>query len=144
MLALFLGVSRSPLVAVIALIFIALAISVRAGLCFNSWFFFTVVIIYVGGIMVIFVYLSSLISRFKINLISVISERGAALLGALRVFYLQSPRVRTRFFSWTGVGFYLISFGLIRFLIFYLLIGLISVFKICDKTEGPLINKIKY
>jgi len=36
LLALFLGVSRSPLVAVIALIFVALAISIRAGLCFNS------------------------------------------------------------------------------------------------------------
>jgi len=94
--------------------------------------------------MVIFVYLSSLIRRFKINLISVVSERGVALLGVLTVFYLQSPRVRTRFFSWTGVRFYLISFGLIGFLIFYLLMGLISVFKICDKAEGPLINKIKY
>ena len=63
------GVSSSPYVAIACLVVVSVFLSVQVGIRFIRWFFFTLVIVYVGGIIVIFIYLSRLIQSAKITLV---------------------------------------------------------------------------
>jgi len=73
------GISPSPYVAIGCLVLTALTLRVKVGVVFISWFFFTLVIVYVGGIIVIFIYLRRLVQSAKMTLVG---ARGY-LLGAL-------------------------------------------------------------
>jgi len=137
----FLCLSQSPFTAIFFLIFIALYISIKTAYLYSSWFFFSVLIIYVGGIIVIFLYLTRLISSFKIKpwKITLLEFRGLA-----RVVIFLSPLEATLFTAkkrFLRARFHYQRCTLIFFLIFYLLIALILVFKLCQKQEGPLKRK---
>jgi len=78
------GVSSSPYVAIGCLVLTALTLSAKVGVAFISWFFFTLVIVYVGGIIVIFIYLRRLVQSAKMTLVG---ARGY-LLGALGLSFI--------------------------------------------------------
>ena len=78
------GVSSSPYVAIACLVAVSVYLSVQVGIRYISWFFFTLVIVYVGGIIVIFIYLSRLIQSAKITLVGARGPLGGGLLLGLR------------------------------------------------------------
>lgn len=88
------GVSSSPYVAIGCLVLIALTLRIKVGVVFIRWFFFTLVIVYVGGIIVIFIYLRRLVQSTKITLVGARGYLlGAILLGLMRsVGLLNVPR----------------------------------------------------
>ena len=61
------SVSASPYVAIFSLISLVTLLRIKLGVSFITWFFFTLAIVYLGGIIVIFIYLSSLIQTVKIR-----------------------------------------------------------------------------
>ena len=89
------------------LVVTALSLRLKVGTLLGRWFCFTLIIVYVGGIMVIFAYLRRLVQPMKINLLRT-SVMGMALL------ILGGPAVlRTLFFrlvgheTWTDTRFFL-------------------------------------
>jgi len=88
------GVSSSPYVAIGCLVLTALTLRIKVGVVFISWFFFTLIIVYVGGIIVMFIYLRRLVQSAKITLVGARGYLlGALLLSLLRgASLLNAPR----------------------------------------------------
>ena len=63
------GVSASPYTAILFLVLATVGLRFKVGVSCSSWLFFVLVIVYLGGIMVIFVYLRRLIQSMKVNLV---------------------------------------------------------------------------
>lgn len=61
--------AASPQLALLGLIIVSARLGVYCGIVFLSWFFFSIILIYVGGIIVIFIYTMSLFSSFKVDLV---------------------------------------------------------------------------
>jgi len=133
------GVSSSPYVAIGCLVLTALTLRVKVGVLFIRWFFFTLVIVYVGGIMVIFIYLRRLVQSTKITLVG---ARGyllrALLLSLLRRVSLLSVPGRDDRRAWVAVSYSLRRGPLAVFGALYLLGALLSVYRLCQKGEGPI------
>ena len=136
--SIFVRLSGSPYLAISFLILLAFILRCKTGIFFISWFFFTLIIIYVGGIIVIFAYLSRLIQLSKINLLNIYTTffiLVRAIVITFMFFLLENccPQV-----YWLSSGFVKSNVPLIIFSVLYLLVGLISVYRLCQKTEGPI------
>ena len=84
MAAIAVGASSSPYTAILFLVITALILRLKIGTLVGSWFCFTLIIVYLGGIIVIFAYLSKLVLPVKINLL-----RSSIVLAGL--FFLRGP-----------------------------------------------------
>ena len=83
------GASSSPYTAMLFLVITTFNLRLKVGTLVGSWFCFTLIIVYLGGIIVIFAYLRRLVQPIKINLL-----RSAIVYPGL--FLLRGPvRVRT-------------------------------------------------
>ena len=56
---------------VIFLVFRRVTLAASSGVLLSSWLFFSVIIVYVGGVLILFVYISRLIREHKVLEISV-------------------------------------------------------------------------
>jgi len=131
-------VSTSPIFAVLGLIFLARALAVKVGLMYINWFFFVLIVVYVGGIIVMFIYLARLMQGEKIPPLgpSVLLLAGApsACIVWARGLQGRLPELSL----WVNVRMWLVNGPLVIFLIFYLLVALIGVCRICEKVAGPI------
>ena len=117
----------------------------RAGLALrlgikNSWFFSILILVYVGGIIIIFTYITSVIASRKI--LGVTPRTVSGLAVALIIFATaHTSNPASTQVLWPGIilGANVIPF--IFFIVVYLLLALISVFILIEKEAGPL--KIK-
>ena len=127
-----------PCTVVLLLVITALILRLKIGTLVGSWFCFTLIIVYLGGIIVIFAYLSRLVQPIKINLLrSSIVLAGLLLLGGpirLRALLLNLTRHET----WTDTRFFFRNLALVVFMVVYLLLALLSVYRLCEKQEGPM------
>ena len=132
------SLSSSPFLAVLGLVALTLGLSLKAGLLFINWFFFTLIIVYVGGIMVMFTYLSRIVRLSKVNTLNP-GLRALLVRGGLAcVLLLLRLQRRTDQVSWLERGFFVRSRPLALFRVLYLLVGLLRVYRLCQKAEGPL------
>lgn len=93
---------------------------------------------YVGGIIVIFVYLRSLIQSSKVNLLG---RQGRLLVArglAVRGVSVTARGNQKEEGAWVDVGFTTTGAPLILFRLVYLLTALFSVYRLCQKSEGPI------
>jgi len=136
--AFFVGLSRSPYVAIFSLILITIGLRFKTGALLRSWFFFTLVIVYLGGIIVMFVYLRSLIQSAKISTpgtqYGVLVGAGLALLTVSSSLLSIDQKEQV----WVDRGFSYSNAPLVVFMVVYLLVALISVYRLCEKREGPI------
>ena len=128
--------SSSPYTAVLFLVITALILRLKIGTLVGSWFCFTLIIVYLGGIIVIFAYLSRLVLPVKINLL-----RSSIVLAGL--FFLRGPiRLRallsslTSHETLTGSGFRSLAF--VELIVVYLLLTPFLVFTNTCKTRAPM------
>lgn len=108
----------------------------------NSWFSYIIFLILVGGILVLFIYITRIASneKFKLNL----KIRIVILIISVLVFYFVD--IKLEFFIEKKITFIIILSKFIQplrrmiilFLIVYLLICLIAVVKISVINKGPL------
>lgn len=137
--SLVLGFSSSPFTGIFFLVTCRLGLSLKIGLSSRSWFFFTLVIIYLGGMIVMFVYLSRLAQSAKVYLLGGHLLRVFLVLPltySLILFKVQIP------FSlcWVEIGFSYFNISLLVFILLYLLQALFRVCRLCEKSEGPMKN----
>ena len=125
-----------PCTVVLLLVITALILRLKIGTLVGSWFCFTLIIVYLGGIIVIFAYLSRLVLPVKINLL-----RSSIVLAGL--FFLRGPiRLRallsslTSHETLTGSGFRSLAF--VELIVVYLLLTPFLVFTNTCKTRAPM------
>ena len=91
-----------------------------------------------GGIIVIFIFIRRLVRSFKINLLN-INPLYFIQFFILAIFIKEiiNPFLKNTI-SWLNIRFRPRCNSIIIIYVFFLLISLITVLIICEKTEGPL------
>nr|WUR10387.1 NADH dehydrogenase subunit 6 [Nicrophorus maculifrons] len=143
-----------PLTMSLVLLIHAFTISITTGfLSINFWFSYILFMIMVGGMLVLFLYMTSIASnkKFKFNMNILIMNIIISML-AMLYFYLNKYSLiqKNSYVMETSISKYLsiskfmnFPFNLIMFvMIIYLFITLIAVVKITSLSYGPLRNKI--
>nr|YP_010952391.1 NADH dehydrogenase subunit 6 [Pseudabris przewalskyi]WMQ52485.1 NADH dehydrogenase subunit 6 [Pseudabris przewalskyi] len=130
-------------------------ISMMSGkFCLNFWFSYILFLIMIGGMLILFIYMTSVASneKFTINSNSIMFLSIMVLLSTLTTFMensmielpykndLISIKIDTLHFSMIKFTSFPMSMILV-FMIVYLLIVLIAVVKIIDNKQGPLRSK---
>lgn len=139
-----------PLRLGLCIIIISLISCILLGLTFSSWFSYVLFLIYVGGLLVIFVYVAALapntlFSRLKsligISFLSVIIFLLLTLLSPTDVSFLYDTLTLDHTSQNTKTGIAIVSSSNVRILIglaLILLINLLAVVKVCFYQQGPL------
>ena len=133
------GLTSSPYLAVGLLVGTALLVRTTFGVSSLVWPFFLVRIVFVGGIIVLFLYMTSLMTSSKISWVTtprtpwalfILVGTGSAL--GLSCLKLESGTL------WVEQIMRLSCVFLTVFLILFLLTNLITVCSLCQKCEGPM------
>ena len=131
--------SGSPFSGILVLFLLSIFLSLVLGIK-NSWLFIVLVLVYVGGIIIIFTYLTSVLTYSKITLIRF--RWGVVILffiSALRGRLTTSPHIQVR--VWPAISFLCETTPFLFFLVNYILLTLVRIFLIVRKEDGPI--KIK-
>ena len=139
-------VTRSPLLGALLLIVASMAIGIYISLLSSKWIRYIIILLFLGGIIVLFVYICTLISRLK----RFIKNSYDSLLlgvgrGAVMGVFLYSQYWDV---SFGGKGVLLTAiyvksnFLMVLICIVYLLLVLIIRIKISQKFKGGIKSKI--
>jgi len=111
-----------------------------------TWFFYLLVLVFLGGVIVLIIYISTLAANEKFFLSVDIIKRGvrvAVSLATAIVFYQKYVYAKI---SSGGIIASVLYEGpntrLLVFLIFYLLLTLVAVVKLVKFESGPLIKRL--
>lgn len=132
-------IAHSPIIVNILIISISLVTALQISISWFSWFRAIIFLIYIGGILVIFIYFSSLIPNqsFNISKISIIFLTiicRALILN--KIFFLSPENIKL---SKESVSIYSrVNIPLSLFLILFLFIILIVVVKIRTSKKSPI------
>ena len=136
------GLTSSPYVAIGRLICGAFLVSWTLGINKLSWAFFVVTILFIGGIIVIFIYITSLISSSKIRWWKPTWwVRGAFFLALMSLKIFFNPLASRQI--WAGSAIELTSLALLIYLILFLLVRLLVVCNLSQKHVGPIKSYLK-
>ena len=129
--------SYNPLTICISLIALAGVRRCILSIFSSKWLIFAIIIIFLGGIIVIFLYATALSSRNKIVIYS-ISKTKILILG-LRV-RLVSQNFSIEFIKITSAArmYNFLSISQLFFLLRYLLVSLFTVVKLVENFKGSL------
>nr|YP_010240656.1 NADH dehydrogenase subunit 6 [Nicrophorus nepalensis]QTG39883.1 NADH dehydrogenase subunit 6 [Nicrophorus nepalensis] len=143
-----------PLTMSLILLIHAFTISITTGfLSINFWFSYILFMIMVGGMLVLFLYMTSIASnkKFKFNM-NILIMNFIICIFSMIYFYMNKYSLiqKNYYIMETSISKYLsiskfmnFPFNLIMFvMIIYLFITLIAVVKITSLSYGPLRNKI--
>jgi len=135
---------KRPLLGSLMLIFISVLIRLYVAILRRKWITYLIVLLFLGGIIVLFVYVCTLISRMKTSI--KLSYRWPMLIVIFiirNLFYLNSWDFRIKIKSMLlSVIYRNINFILILLAVVYLLLVLITRIKISQKFKGGLKSKI--
>nr|YP_010164370.1 NADH dehydrogenase subunit 6 [Scyra compressipes]QRM82008.1 NADH dehydrogenase subunit 6 [Scyra compressipes] len=142
-----------PLALGLTLLTQTVLISLNLGLAtYSFWFSYILFLIFLGGMLVLFIYVASLASNemFKFSLVFFFTSFFLLMFFSLLLFFsdniffsflnLISSSIETKIFS-TFIISWIYSTSLMKvtsFVIFYLLFTLIVVVKITNMFKGPL------
>merc|ERR1712062_444247 len=118
-MGIFLVASTSPFIGIGGLFALRAGLALSLGLK-SSWFFTILILVYVGGIIIMFTYITRAIASRKIL---GVSPRGGAVLvpGELILVFGYTPPLRAQLL-WPGVNLGVNSLPFIVFLVAYLLL----------------------
>merc|ERR1739848_853799 len=113
----------------------------------SSWFFYLIVLVFLGGVIILIIYISTLSAneKFRDFRLNVTELRAAAAISSLTLFGIKikyrSPVINMRNIA-IGISYESSNFSLLVFLILYLLITLVCVVKLVKFESGPLIKRL--
>lgn len=123
----------------LALFFLRLFLAIILGMK-NSWLIIVLVLVYVGGIIIMFTYITRVLRYSKISLVRLRGlVRMLLTISVLSINLILSPKSVPE--MWPAISFISENIPFLLFLVNYILLTLISVFIIVRKEEGPM--KIK-
>lgn len=127
--------SMTPFVMAISIIFLALFLGLNLATALSKWLGIALILIFIGGIIVVFLYTASLSPNLKLRL-QLHPIIGLALcLPCLATFASATPSLPIFFFNNRQ------SYALL-FLVFFLLLTLFLVAKAVETVKGALRQKI--
>ena len=135
-----LSFSKSLFLSCLALVICAIGVGIRFSLIGFSWLIYTLILLYVGGIMILFVYICSLTSFSKIEM----TDFRLGLIAAGWFFFwglgLSQTTLWSKFKRVNLISSLYFSRSLIIFLVLgnYLIWGLLASVFIIEKNKGPL------
>lgn len=144
-------IRKSPIIIIIIIIIQRLNICLITWIVSKTrWFSYTLFLIFIGGIIILFVYIVSLASneKIKIRIKNIIKNKTIfiSILTLILVFsFTKTINLNNRYLLINQLSPIInvnTSISII-IIITYLLITLIVVIKISNKIEGPLRNMIK-
>lgn len=139
MLTALLVVSPSPFIGVIFLVFSRVLLASRAGATLRRWAFFSIIIVYVGGVLVLFVYISRLIREHKV--LEVRTSWGQVAVVLLLFLVLSQlclgSALRSLSFN-LRQGLIPSRQGITLYSVVYLIIALVVVLRLLGKDGGPM------
>lgn len=122
-----------PLFFCVTLIFYSLIVSLIIYNLLNKWLTLSLILIFLGGIIVVFIYITTLAHNEKLKLEKSITY----FLILFRLIVLIPPLVKPKFIN--ILSLYTSHFSpLLIFLTLYLLICLFSVVKLCQSFKGAI------
>ena len=142
----FIGLITNPLIGSIILIFISLIIRLLIAELARKWMSYLIVLLFLGGIIILFIYISALISNLKIFLKNYFGHLFFSLIIFIiisRIFYFQYWDINFEIkYSSISIIYIKSNFVLISICIIYLLMVLIICVKLSQKFKGRLKAKI--
>lgn len=141
----FLRLVSSPLRGALVLVVISVSLRLLISALISKWVRFLVILLFLGGIMVLFVYICRLISRMKIFIKNLYIKKMLILLGVflprlILINYFQDYSLCFSTFNLSSI--YIksrlrILLSVARYLIFILIVRV----KLCQKFKGGLKSK---
>nr|YP_009526488.1 NADH dehydrogenase subunit 6 [Hycleus cichorii]ATP06052.1 NADH dehydrogenase subunit 6 [Hycleus cichorii] len=127
-------------------------ISLISGqICLNYWFSYILFLILIGGMLILFIYMTSIASNEKFNVkIQIFLFMAVAMFSGFLVSYYnqytQDSYIKNELVSMETLhlNFSMIKFIsfpmnlILLFMIIYLFLALIAIVKIIDRKQGPL------
>lgn len=131
---------RHPLTLCLTLVLLAARVGVLRGIVYIKWIFYATVLIFLGGIIVVFIYVTTLAGNEKFQ-ISLINPAFLVLILRLISIYVCSPKLSI-FKKETFIRhiYYTRSAPILCFLIIFLFRVLILVIKLAENFKGALIK----
>lgn len=131
----------------ISLIFIAILARIISFSINSSWFFYLIILVFLGGVIILIIYIRTLAANEKFSLLN-IKFRKVIFFFYLRLLLMILIKYKNIFnfvrLNNTAVGILYESsnFTLLIFLIIYLLLTLVCVVKLVKFESGPLIKRL--
>nr|AXS65056.1 NADH dehydrogenase subunit 6 [Tenebrionoidea sp. 5 KM-2017] len=127
---------------------------ITGNFCLNFWFSYIIFLIMIGGMLILFIYMTSIASneKFKINLKLIITMITLTLMIMFLLNYLLFYKLNLNMLSYDMTMFnnkMIINYSMIKFIshplnmlftfiVLYLFFTLVAVVKISKLTSGPL------
>jgi len=132
----------------IGLLLVSLALATR-GIILKlkvSWFFYLIVLVFLGGVMVLIIYMCTLAANEKFKVIRLGHVMGPFLLLSLPLSLIFRPifnRFKTGIENMaTGIRYERHNLTVLLFLMLYLLLAMVRVVKLVKFESGPLIQRL--
>lgn len=127
---------RHPLQIALTLVGSSLFLGAAVGVIISSWFFITILIVFLGGMIVIFLYFTRLVSSEKLSFHLWKSWRRGVVVLIIVLYWVGSFDQLISVLIIFNFSFF--NIGIIRVLIIYLLGGLFLVVKLTENFKGAV------
>lgn len=127
-----------PLTLCLTLVTLAARIGVLSGLIFIRWIFYAVILIFLGGIIVVFIYVTTLAGneKFRINFVSPLLGLLIFCTSFIYFYFPTLTQIKKEIFM--GHVYFSRTTPVLWFLIMFLLSTLIVVIKLAENFKGTL------
>ena len=134
---------KNPFIGSITLVVITIILILEIRKYVSQWISYLLMLLFLGGIIILFLYVTSIITSLKFNLnIKPTYKWFFILLIPVAIIPNYIFLDKTNKFTEISRVFNMDRFVFIVLAIFYLLLGLVAVVRICKKHEGALKSKI--
>merc|ERR1711887_374691 len=136
-----------PIRVAFLLIFLSIIISLFSLKLLCSWFFYLLVLVFLGGVIILIIYISTLATNEKFYVFRLKNKRLISILLILRIIFINLivfpsfDKIPPHNFI-PNILYEPINFNSILFLMLYLLLTIICVVKLVKFEVGPLIMRL--
>ena len=137
-----------PILLAYLLVVYAVLISFFLALIRIRWFLYLLVLIFLGGVIILIIYITTMSANEKLYHTSQVSARELVIYGVFVlgfysfIFPIKKTRARERALNFTLTLMETSSRGIYVWITFYLLLVIIRVVKIVKLEEGPLVKRL--
>lgn len=125
--------SRSPFLIRLSLVILSFCLRIILLINSFSWMFYTLIILFLGGIIIVFIYISSLNSIFKISL-----KRKLVIPIFILIMIFIKDRFLSNKFNDPWINFNFMNYISIIFIVVIILLRLFIIVKLVSINEGPI------
>merc|ERR1711970_969033 len=136
-----------PIRVAFLLIFLSIIISLFSLKLLCSWFFYLIVLVFLGGVIILIIYIKTLSANEKFRTM-LIKTSDCVIVAIVSFFLLFIIKIKSRFSivninnTAIGISYESSNFSSLIFLMSYLLITLVCVVKLVKFESGPLIKRL--